>query len=170
MSFLPSASFLVVSQFAVTAVDIPPSKHVHTTEGYRIRISRRGLTRLKTILQALKARSPLWAISALGPEGTPPCPKNKQSWSVLKSAGGDALATADLEIGATVSSPVGWLCRWTADKNSNERSLIIRLHRLPLIEQRTLDEWGTVSSIGVGFVGGRLLRSDLCSAHLKGEP
>ena len=70
---------------------------------------------MKTILQALKARSPLWAISALGPEGTPPCPKNKQSWSVLKSAGGDALATADLEIGATVLSFAGRLCRWMTD-------------------------------------------------------
>jgi len=70
---------------------------------------------LKTILQALKARSPLWAISALGPEGTPPCPKNKQSWSVLKSAGEDALATADLEISATVLSFAGRRSRWRTD-------------------------------------------------------
>jgi hypothetical protein len=36
---------------------------------------------------------------------------------------------------------------------------MIGLHRLPLIEQRTLDEWGTVSFIGVGIAGGRLIQS-----------
>jgi len=28
-------------------------------------------------------------------------------------------------------------------------SLMISLHRLPLIEQKTLDEWGTVSFMGI---------------------
>ena len=47
-----------------------------------------------------------------------PCnkaPEKKQSWSVCNSAGEDAHTTADLEIGATVSSPGGRLRRWTTD-------------------------------------------------------
>jgi hypothetical protein len=45
--------------------------------------------------------------------------------------------------------------------------LTVGLHRLPLIEQNTLDEWGTVLSIGIGFAGGGLIQNTLPSQFLR---